>query len=150
MIYFLFLPAALVLFVLFSVLTALEAKSGTRLFGAARTKFDARVERAAFVLQHVDWGAFVNDVARTGFERALHDIAHGTLMIVRFIERILTRTVRYLRARREHLLPQAGSGADASVFSQTASYLRRTLRRTRKVPENLPGQDQDAENVLEL
>jgi len=146
MVYFLFLPAALALFILFLALTLVEGKTGSRLFGASRDRFDERVARASFVLQHVDWGAFVNDVLRTSLERALHDMAHGMLLAVRFIERGLTRAVRYLRMRRERLLP--ATAEQKPLLEQTTSYLKRTLRRTRRAPENLPGQN--PEDVVEL
>ncbi|HEV7121665.1 MAG TPA: hypothetical protein VGN56_02445 [Candidatus Paceibacterota bacterium] len=148
MLYFIFIPITLALLAAFMLLTLAEARTGARLFGSARERFDARVARAGFVLRHVDWGAFLNDVARASFERALHDIAHGTLIAVRFIERILTRVVRYLRMRRERLIPQASLEPKASRLTQTATYLRQTLSRTRRVPKNLPGQP--PEDVVEL
>lgn len=147
MLYFIFIPITLALLALFVLLTFMEARSGTRLFAHSRERLDERVARAGFVLRHVDWGAFINDVLRTFFERALHDIAHGTLIAVRFIERVLTRVVRYLRMRRERLLPQATFEPKASRISETITYLKRTLRRTRRAPKNLPGQP--AEDAVE-
>ncbi|MDB5266145.1 MAG: hypothetical protein JWM39_858 [Parcubacteria group bacterium] len=151
MLYFIFLPITFALLVLFLLLTFVEAKSGMRMFSGTRDKFDARIGRASFVLRHVDWGAFVNDVTRTFFERALHDIAHGTLMVVRFVERVLTRIVRSLRMRRERILPQASFEPKTSRISETMTYLKSTLRRTRRAPKNLPGQGaQEVQDVVEL
>jgi hypothetical protein len=148
MLYFIPIPVTLALLAAFVLLTLVEARSGVRVLAQSRERFDAHVERAGFVLRHVDWGAFINDVLRTFFERALHDIAHGTLIAVRFIERVLTRVVRYLRMRRERLLPQATFEPKTSRISETITYLKRTLRRTRRAPKNLPGQE--SEDVVEL
>jgi hypothetical protein len=64
--------------------------------------------------------------------RIVHDIAHGALIAVRFIEHELTRTVRYLRNRRPNLL--APTPSRRSSAAQTADYLRKMLRlpRTKK------------------
>lgn len=148
MLYFIFIPITLALLAAFVLLTLVEGKTGTRMFARSRDSFDARVARAGFVLRHVDWGAFLNDVARAGFERALHDIAHGTLIAVRFIERVLTRVVRYLRMRRERLLPQASLEPKASRVTQTVTYLKTALRKTRRTPKELPAAG--AEDVVEL
>ena len=153
MLYFISLPISLALFAAFALLTAAEGKTGTRLFEDARTRLDTRVMRASFVLRHVDWGAFLNDVARTAFERALHDIAHGTLIAVRFIERVLTRAVRALRMRRERLLPQASLEPKASRVTQTLAYLKTALRKTRRAPKQLRRGEllpQHTEDVVEL
>jgi hypothetical protein len=148
MLYFLPLPITIVLLAGFTLLTFVEAKSGSRIFAGSRDRFDARVARASFVLKHVDWGAFINDVTRTFFERALHDIAHGTLIAVRFLERVLTRAVRALRVRRERILPQASFEPKTSRISETITYLKSTLRRTHRAPKNLPRQD--SEDMIEL
>lgn len=84
----------------FLVLVAFEQRSGTRLFNQVRRSLDKRVRRIAFIIRHVDWGAFTRDMTRAGAERVLHDTAHAILRLVRSIERILTRAVKRLRERR--------------------------------------------------
>jgi len=133
----------------FVLLIAVEDRRGIRFLAVRRDHFDARVARASFILQHVDWGAFFNDVARTGFERALHDVAHATLIAVRFVERVLTRTVRSLRMRRlgevsatEPMLPKQ------SRIAGTVLYLKSALKRTRRAPKALRAQE--GVDVVEL
>lgn len=135
------------------LLTMVEGYRGARLFAAPRDRFDARVGRAGFILRHVDWGAFFNDVARTGFERALHDIAHTTLLAVRFLERILTRAVRSLRMRRQGVLPDPAEPvvAKESRIASAARYLKTALKRTRRAPKQRKQQlDKSADDVVEL
>ena len=119
------------------LVTLVEDRKGMRILGQARDRFDVHVTRTYFVLRHVDWGAFVNDVARTGFERALHDVAHGTLIAVRFVERLLTRAVRVLRSRRQGELPQEALEPRTSRLTGTMTYLKSTLKRTRRKPKAL-------------
>jgi hypothetical protein len=100
MTYLLIILIAILLFVGFLAFTAIEGHRGVRIFAGPRDQFDLKVSRAAFVLRHVDWSAFLEHLTRQGMERALHDAAHASLMLVRMLERILTRTVRTLRTRR--------------------------------------------------
>jgi len=133
----------------FILLIAVEDRRGVRFFAASRDRFDARIARTAFILRHVDWGAFFNDVARAGFERLLHDVAHGTLIVVRFIERILTRTVRSLRMRRlGEVAPAEAMMPKQSRIAGTILYLKSTLKRTRRTPKRT--RTQDVEDVVEL
>jgi hypothetical protein len=134
--YLLAIGITFVVFGAFLLLTALEGARGARLFGSARDRFDARVARAFFILEHVNWGAFLSDVVRAGFERALHDTAHGSLLLVRFIERVLTRTVRALRMRREVKQPgQSLATQKPPLLLSASSYLKSALQRTRRTPK---------------
>lgn len=83
----------------FIILTALERRHG-RLFGEARKKLDRWVGRVTYIARHVDWSSFVKDIVHSSVERVVHDIAHASLKLVRFLERLLTRLVRSLRERR--------------------------------------------------
>ena len=85
----------------FIALTQFESARGIRVFGSVRNKLDRGTSRAAFVFQHVDWGAFANHLMRAGAARVAHDIAHATLVVVRVMERTLTRIVKYLRSRHQ-------------------------------------------------
>jgi len=79
------------------VLTGYEARNGVRLFGPQRRSLDAWVERVAFVLTHVDFKSFLQDLVRRLAQRVAHDVAHFSLLAVRATERFLTRIVRHLR-----------------------------------------------------
>ncbi len=136
--YLIGIPAALL--AAFFGLAAYEARAGHRVVLAGRRyALDLKAARVAFVLKHVDWGAFANDVIRAGLERALHDVAHGALIATRAIERELTAIVRALRARREH--PAIGTPREdrPSRIQSAVSYLKRSVRRSRK--QLPPGED---------
>ncbi|MEK7101828.1 MAG: hypothetical protein AAB882_01600 [Patescibacteria group bacterium] len=83
----------------FFVLTDYEVRRGTRFFAQKRARLDHTVERVQFVLGHVDIGAFVRDEIRHLAHRIAHDIVHLSLVIVRAIERLLTRVIRYFHTR---------------------------------------------------
>ena len=100
MLYLILILVSLVLFLGFLLLTVFERNRGMRIAGVSRNHLDAKVARATFVVRHVDWSAFLKDVVRAFLERVAHDVAHGVLLIVRIIERTLTRIVKSLRARR--------------------------------------------------
>jgi hypothetical protein len=85
----------------FFALTYYESRRGVRVFAGDRARLDALVARMAFILEHVDLGAFLRDEIRRLLGRIGHDIAHLSLQAVRATERVLTRLVRYLRTRHE-------------------------------------------------
>jgi len=133
-----------VLLVLFFALVSYEQRRGSRLVLAGRRyELDLKAERAAFIVKHVDWGAFTSDVVRTSFERLAHDLAHTTLMFVRVIERELTKLVRVLRARREQQLLPSRSAEKPTRLASAISYMKRTVYRSRK----LPAAEQEAERA---
>lgn len=120
---------------LFLGLVAHEERAGRRiLLPGRRHHFDLKASRAFFVIQHVDWGAFLNDLTRTSAERLIHDVAHSTLLGVRFAERHLTRLVRALRARRDDpLLPMHED--KLSRLESAVLLVQKTVRRSRKQPK---------------
>jgi hypothetical protein len=83
----------------FIIVTFVERKQG-RLFGASRRRLDAYVARMSFIVRHIDWSSFVKHQLQTTIEKILHDIAHAVLMVIRLLERWLTRAVRKLREKR--------------------------------------------------
>ena len=93
---------SIILLSAFLALTRYETTHGVRFFGQLRGRFDERVGKAFFVVRHVDWSAFLAHMTRTGAARIAHDLAHTSLIIVRIIERVLTRIVKYLRTRRQN------------------------------------------------
>ncbi|HEX8591405.1 MAG TPA: hypothetical protein VF696_01485 [Candidatus Paceibacterota bacterium] len=123
------LAASLILFG-FLLLTLIEERRGSRFFAGARYKLDAKVSRAFFVIEHVDWGAFMSHVTRTTLRTVAHDVAHGTLLVVRAVERFLTRAVRALRMHREGILPHREDGS--SRIAGTVTYLKQNIGRNRK------------------
>lgn len=125
----------LALLTLFLVLTGYERSRGRRLLlVGSRYRLDQKTERAAFVVEHVDWGAFLNDLTRASAERALHDIAHTSLIVVRAVERELTSIVRTLRARREPAALPAPDREESSRIATATAYLKKTMSRSRKLP----------------
>lgn len=120
---------------LFVAVVAYEQHTNRRLvLSSKRYAFDMKVERASFIIQHVDWGAFFNDLTRSGAERLLHDLAHVTLILVRFIERELTGVVRTLRARRDPTALPLPNEEQPTRIAVATAYLKKTVRRSRKVP----------------
>jgi hypothetical protein len=132
----------LALLVLFLMLANYEESRGARLILAgSRYKLDMKAMRAVFVIKHVDWGAFLWDLTRSSVERLLHDLAHSTLIGVRFVERQLTTVVRVLRARRDEPILPARSADRPSRLESAVSLVKKTVRRSRKAPQLPPAQE---------
>lgn len=132
------------LLALFLALVAFEGRTGRRLVLPGRRELlDLKAARLAFVVRHVDWGAFANDVTRTGLERLAHDLAHSTLIGVRALERELTGLVRTLRARRDAPLLPARAADRPSRLESAVAYLKKSVQRSR----TLPGRTQEGERV---
>lgn len=72
---------------------------GTRFFAPQRQKLDKSIARVEFIVEHVDFAAFVREESHRFASIVGHVVAHFSLRIVRSIERLLTRFVRYLRTR---------------------------------------------------
>jgi hypothetical protein len=125
MTYLLLIIASIALFAGFFGVTVVEARTGTRYFAGVRAKLDKRVARTSFIIKHVDWLEFFTHLVQSFIERVLHDLAHWTLIAVRFLERELTNVVRYLRDRRPNLL--APKPSRTPLFKQVFGYARKTL-----------------------
>lgn len=111
----------------FVVLTMYESKRGLRFFTAKRDRLDMQVERIEFIIAHVDLAAFAKDEIRRAITQIGHGIAHFSLQVVRFVERLLTRLVRYLRMRNEGVVAPRES---AREFVKTLSDFKDTLQAT--------------------
>ena len=132
MLYLILIILSLLLFGGFLMLTNFERKRGLRVVGAWRNALDAKVSRATFIATHVDWGAFSRHLAGTFLERVLHDIAHTILRFVRTTERLLTRAVKYLRARRGITAPLETEGEEKpSALQEGLHRVRSALRNAR-------------------
>ena len=121
--YIIAIVVALILLVGFLTLTAFEASHGIRILGGVRRRLDRKVGQAGFILSHVDLGAFMRDTVRDLVERVLHDLAHTSLLVVRFIERVLTRFVRQLRGRTEEAPVR-----ERRSFKEAVQHVKRTVR----------------------
>lgn len=121
--YLIAIVVSLILIIGFLSLTSFEAARGVRLLGGLRRRLDRKVGQASFIIAHVDLGSFVRDAVRDGIERVLHDIAHASLVVVRFIERVLTRFVRKLRGRSEEV-PERPRRS----FGEAVAHVKRTVR----------------------
>jgi hypothetical protein len=125
MTYLLLIFLSIALFAGFFGLTIAEARSGTRVLALQRTHLDKQVARVAFIIKHVDWVEFLSHAIQSFFERVIHDAAHLTLIVVRFIERNLTDVVRYLRDRRPNLL--APKPSRTPIHTQAWDYVKKTF-----------------------
>ena len=116
------------LVVVFVVLTSIEKKRGKRFFSSIRTRIDARVSRTFYIFERIDWGAFFGHLFKLSLEKVAHDVVHGTLLVVRTIERTLTRTIRVLRERLAYRseTPQAPEGFE---LGKTIQRFRKNLKR---------------------
>jgi hypothetical protein len=129
----LFVLTSLILFVAFLVLTRVEMGRGGRFFARQRMALDAEVERWSFVATHVDFPAFIRDGSRALVARIIHDVAHGSLIAVRFLERLLTRAVRALRIHHAHGVAPTASANPSSEFVATMKDFKQELRNGRKI-----------------
>ncbi len=92
---------SILLFAGFLSLTRYEARQEIRVFRRHREALDLSVKRMSFIFEHVDFEAFLREVLRTLALRLTHDIAHLSLLTVRFAERMLTRAVKHLRTNND-------------------------------------------------
>ncbi|KND51665.1 MAG: hypothetical protein ABA06_00190 [Parcubacteria bacterium C7867-001] len=132
----------------FLTLTAYETRHNIRFFGVARAKLDARTERVAFILAHVDFGKFFFHLLRDGLAHLAHEIAQLSLVLVRLLERTLTRAVRHLRGRRAANAPMTTQAVSSSAFVETMTYFKHTLRRSRQAPPAVPAESTTPENPV--
>ena len=121
------------LFFGFLLLTYYESRHGVRFFAGARYKLDRKMARLGFLIEHVDWGAFTAHLTKTSLNTVAHDTAHASLMLVRAVERFLTRTVSALRRSRDATLPGTAARLESGIAN-----LRSGLRRPRIVRDIKP------------
>jgi hypothetical protein len=133
MIYLFLIVLSIALFGGFLGLTVVEARSGTRVLSAPRAMLDRRLTRWVFIIHHVEWAEFFSHLIQSVAARVAHDVAHVSLIVVRFLERQLTRVVRYLRDSRPNLL--APKPSRSSIFTQTSNYLQEKLRFSGRRPK---------------
>ena len=127
MFYLLLIAITVFLFLAFMALTLAEARTGVRLVAVPRARLDQWVSRASFVAEHVNWSEFLAHLIQSLAARIAHDIVHWTLMAVRFLERELTRAMRYLRDSRPNVL--APQPTRPSIVTQTKNYVQKMIGR---------------------
>lgn len=122
-----FILVTLALLVGFFVLTGYEARRGTRLYSLGRARFDNAIERAEFIIDHVNLGVFLRDEIRHLAGRVGHDIVHVSLLVVRSAERLLTRLIRHLRTHPEvDTAPRETAREFVKVLSEFKGNLKAT------------------------
>ncbi len=109
----------------FVVLTQYETSRGMRVFAPYREKLDARVRHVEFIFKHVDLAGFLRAEVQHFATRAGHDVVHLSLQLVRVLERLLTRAVRYLRAK--HMIDEVPRES-AREFVKTLSAFKDNLK----------------------
>lgn len=132
MTYIFLVLGSILLFSGFLGLTIVEARTGRRVLAAPRHTLDVKVSQAMFIIEHVNWSDFLSHFVQSIAARVVHDIAHWSLLFVRFVERRLTAIVRYMRDRRPNLL--APRPSRRSPLDQTVSYLKKRLHLSRHLP----------------
>ena len=111
----------------FLVLTSYETARGMRFYGAFRERLDHTATHLGFIWNTVNLAAFVRDEIRHLAERIGHDAVHLSLVVVRAIERTLTRLVRYMRTRQAAtVVPRE----NARAFVKTLTDFKDTLNAT--------------------
>jgi uncharacterized membrane protein len=125
MLYLVFLMGSLALLGGFFALIEYETRRGARVFATHRERFDERVRSIEFIFQHVDLAGFLRTEVQALATRVGHDLAHLSLQLVRVVERVLTRVVRYLRSQhRSEEVPRE----NAREFVKTLSAFKDDLK----------------------
>lgn len=139
MIYFIAITMSIGVCVGFLALTRFEMRrGGVRYMATRRHMLDVEVDRWKSAVEHIDVPVMVNGAVRTLSARLAHDVAHGTLVAVRFIERMLTRAVRALRMH--HATTVISTTAHpSSDFVATMKDFKEELRNGRKTVDVVDG-----------
>ncbi len=85
----------------FILLTSFEQKKGARLLAPLRARLDVYAKEVARMVRTIDVNALAYTKMKTLFMHLVHEVAHGTLIVVRALERTLTSAVRTLRHKKE-------------------------------------------------
>lgn len=125
MVYLLLISFSALLLLGFIALAQYETTHGVRYFAARRSMLDETVERAQFIVEHVDLAAFAREEIRRAGTIVGHAIVNVSLQAVRSVERVLTRLVRYLRTQHESVAVPHESTRE---FVRTLSDFKDTLK----------------------
>ena len=124
MIYLAFVLGTLAILAGFVALTRYEVRYTVRFFASGREQLDAFAKRVEFIIENVDLAAFARDEVHHATNSIGHFFAHLSLQIVRWVERLLTRLVRYLRVQNEESLSPR---ENAREFVKTLSDFKDNL-----------------------
>jgi hypothetical protein len=125
--YLIAILVSLALLIGFVVLTRYEARLGRHFFATERAELDKSAKRIAFIIEHVDLAAFVQDEVHHAANTVGHTVANLSLQMVRAVERLLTRVVRHLRIRNEGM---SAPRENAREFVKTLSEFKETINAT--------------------
>lgn len=120
----LILVATILLTASFIGLTAYEGRHAVRLFDERRAALDHVVRRVQFIIEHVDFAAFLEEAVRHLAHRIAHDSVHLSLQLVRAVERLLTRVVRSFRSREGGGVPRESTRAFVKTLSDFKEQLK--------------------------
>jgi hypothetical protein len=116
---------------LFLGVLLVERARERKFFPSLRTRLDTRVERTLYIVEHIDWGAFFGHVLKLSLEKIAHDIVHGVLLVVRTLERSLTRAIRVLRERLAYRSDSSQS-LEGFELTKTIQRFRKNMKRDTK------------------
>ncbi len=111
----------------FVALTRYETESGVRVWAERRMRFDLGVERWSAFLANVDFVALFRDGVSFALHHAGHALTHASLVVVRWVERLLTRLIRFFHAREAALEPGESTRAFVKTLSEFKEQLRSTI-----------------------
>lgn len=105
-----------------------EARRGVRFAAPRRERFDTLVRHTEFILDHVDFAAFIRDTIHDAVVATGHFFVSVSLRSVRAVERLLTRIVRSFRS---HQAETAAAPRESSrEFVKALSDFKETLKAT--------------------
>lgn len=119
-----------VLLLVFVLTLFIERKRGKRFLEPYRARLDRKTARLFYVVQHVDWSAFFSHLFKLTLEKVAHDIVHGSLIVIRSVEKGLTRAIRVLRTRLAHR--NSGAKVEGFQIKNTLQQFRKSLHKDEK------------------
>ena len=112
------------LLVLFLLLTAREAHTGTRLFGNVRSALDERLRDTAFFVRQINLALILAHAVRSFLEHLAHEVVQVVLAGVHALERLLIRTIHTLQRRKESVKTLHAE----THLEEVVTTIKRTLR----------------------
>ncbi len=117
----------------FVTLTYFERAGGFRVLSPMRRFLDKRADTFLHVAREADIGALAWNGVRALIDAFVHEVVHVVLVIVRFLERSLTRIAREIRGRR------AGENDPRAPFLSGIERLRKAFNsRKQKEQDEVP------------
>ncbi len=123
--------SAITLFAGFIALTQYEKYRGARFIPTYREKIDLFAIKARFIIEHVDFLAFIYETIRQAFNKMAHDSVHLALRVTYLIERHLVRAVDYFRIRFTTRQDFSKPTKKSSEFVRTITDFKQELHKER-------------------